>query len=51
MLCKTRTLVSKYGNFKQYTTVGIIFDFDGRLKYDMQNSTKLVLFHSVLCIL
>ena len=50
MLCKTRTLVSIWHIFQQYTAKGIIFDFDGRLKYDMQNSTYLVLFHSVLCI-
>ena len=50
MLCKTRTLVSSWRNFQQYTAKGIIFDFDGCLKYDMQNSTKLVLFHNVLCI-
>ena len=51
MLCKTRTLVSIYGNFQQYTAKGIIFDFDGHLEYDMPNSADLVLFHSVLCIL
>ena len=50
MLCKTRTLVSIYGNFQQYTAEGIIFDFDDQLKYDMQNSTKLVLFQSMLYI-
>ena len=50
MLCKTRTLVSILRNFQQYIAKGIIFDFNGRLKYDMQNSTKLVLFHPVLCI-
>ena len=40
MLCKTCTLVSIFGNFQQYTAKRIIFDFDGSLKYDVQNSTK-----------
>ena len=33
--------------FQQHTAVGIMFDFDDHLKYDMQNSTNLVLFHRV----
>ena len=51
MHCKTRTLVSIWLNIQQYSAVEIIFDFDDQLQYDMQNSTNLVLFNSVLCIL
>ena len=49
MLCKTRTLVCSYSNLSSIPQ-GIIFDFDEQLKYDVQNSTKIVLFQSMLYI-